>query len=67
MHIISMASPKEQVLEVINSLPEDTSYDEIIEKLYFTRKVRDGLAQLEQGHTVSHAEAKERLKKWLNP
>jgi len=38
-------SPKERALEVVNSLPEDASLEEAIERLCFIAKVQEGLEQ----------------------
>ena len=40
--------------------------DEIRYHLCVLEKVERGLADLEAGRTVSHAEARERLSRWLN-
>lgn len=39
--------------------------DEELEKLYFLYKIRRGIRQADAGQTVSHEEARKRLKKWL--
>lgn len=44
---------------------KSTDKGEELEKLYLLYKIRRGIQQAEAGQTVSHEEARERLKKWL--
>lgn len=55
------ANAKQQAIEMIETLPQDVSIEEVMEKLYFLTKVQRGLSQIEQGRVVSHEEAKRRL------
>ena len=60
-----MQSLKKKIINIINNLPEDVNYNDIFEAIYFQQKIDLGLQELEQGKGVSHEEAKERFKKWL--
>ena len=51
---------------VIRDLPEDASIEDAMEKLFFLYKVEKGIEQADTGLTVSHEEAKQRLRKWLD-
>lgn len=51
---------RERVLEVIKSLPAETSVEEAMERLYFLADIEAGLRQVEQGQVISHEEAKRR-------
>lgn len=42
-----MKTAKQSVIKVIENLPDDSSYDDIMEKLYFLQKVEAGLRDLE--------------------
>ena len=55
---------KQAAIAIIESLPDDTSLEDIMAELYFRRKVEEGLRQLDAGEGVDHAEAKRRLTKW---
>ena len=48
---------KEDVLRVVQALPDDTSLDDVIERLILLRKVNVGLSQEGQGVPQSEAEA----------
>ncbi|HEX4131289.1 MAG TPA: hypothetical protein VHZ24_14710 [Pirellulales bacterium] len=57
---------KEIVIEMIRRLPDDATVDDIMEELYFRRKVNEGMRQLDAGHGVDHDEAKRQLGQWLS-
>ena len=57
---------KEQMLKIIQDLPEDASIEEAIERLYLLEKIERGIAQADAGQTVPHDEALRRLSKWLS-
>ncbi|HEV8307992.1 MAG TPA: hypothetical protein VGW35_10020 [Methylomirabilota bacterium] len=54
-------SVKEKVLEVIKKLPADATLEDAIERLVLLAKTERGLAELDAGKGVDHAEAKRRL------
>ena len=47
---------KEEIVRVVQSLPEGASLDDVIERLILLRKVNLGLDQQGQGVPQSHAE-----------
>ena len=61
----SMESIKESVLELIKNLPEDVDFEDILYAIYVREKIEKGLAQADEGLTISHEEVKVRLEKWL--
>ena len=56
---------KEQILKIIQDLPEDASVADAIERLYLLEKIDRGIAQADVGQKVPHDEAVRRLSKWL--
>ena len=56
--------PKHRMIEIIQSQPDDSSYDEILRELAFARMIELGLADLEAGRTVSSEEVKRRIESW---
>ena len=48
---------KDDIVRIVQSLPDETSLDDVIERLILLRKVNLGLAQAGQGVTQSVAEA----------
>ena len=52
---------RDQVLEVIRTLPQETSVEEAMERLYFLANIEAGLRQVEEGEVLSHEDVKRRL------
>jgi hypothetical protein len=56
---------KETAKQVIDSLPNDATMDDIIHALYINVKFARGEKEIREGKGVPHEEAKKRLEKWL--
>ena len=56
---------KEIVLESIRELPDNSSIDEIAERIRFLAAVHKGLDQLDKGDGIAHDEVKRQLASWL--
>lgn len=56
---------KESVINLLDKLPDDTNYEDIIAEIYFKKQVEEGIAQLENGQTLSNEDVKKRMEKWL--
>jgi hypothetical protein len=61
-----MPTVKDQVIEMIRSLPEESSVDDIMAELYFRLKVDAGIKELDEGKGIPHEQVKERLSRWLS-
>jgi len=59
-----MIAPRINAKNIIDSLPEDSSYDEILKELAFDRMIERGLTDSKNGKTISNDEMKHRLKQW---
>ncbi|MGB6295978.1 MAG: hypothetical protein WBF90_07300 [Rivularia sp. (in: cyanobacteria)] len=55
---------KQKILKALEEMPQDVSFPEVMERLYFLYKVERGLQQVADGDIMSHTEAKARIKKW---
>ncbi len=60
-----MGPIKEQVLEMVKSLPEDVTLDDILAEIYFKAQVDVGLKELDEGKGIPHEEVEKRMSKWL--
>ncbi len=60
-----MRSIKEEVIEMIQALPDDCTLEQIQYQLYVRDQVNKGLADIEAGRVVPHEEAKRRVAEWL--
>ncbi len=49
---------KEKILKALEEMPQDVSFSEVMERLYFLQKVDQGIKQVADGDTISHADAK---------
>jgi len=52
---------RERILEALESLPPDATFDDAIERLVFLAKIEAGLAELDAGKGIPHDEAMRRL------
>lgn len=59
-----MQPAKQEALETIGKLPDDTDMDEIMYRLYVLDKIRNGQEAVEQGRTVSNKELKREIDTW---
>jgi hypothetical protein len=56
---------KEEVIKMIEGLPEDITISDIMAELYFRQNVDAGLKELDEEKGISNEEAKKRLTRWL--
>ena len=59
-----MTAPKQIVKKIVDSLPEDTSYDEILKELAFNKMIQKGLKDSKEGKVISNKEMKKRIQSW---
>jgi predicted transcriptional regulator len=52
------ATEKQKAIEALQSLPEDATIDDAIERLCFIAKIEEGLRQSDANQLVSHDEVK---------
>jgi hypothetical protein len=45
---------KEKVLSIIESLDENATLDDVIDRLYLVRKIELGIAQADAGDVIEH-------------
>jgi len=57
-----MQSVKEKILTLIKNLPNDASYDDIMEALCINHKINIGIEQLENGNSLTLSQLRERKK-----
>lgn len=56
-----MPVAKEEAIKLIEKLPDDSSWDDIMYEMYVKKKIGMGLKAAETGQTVSHEEVKKRF------
>ena len=57
-------SVKEQVLQAIHRLPEDSDYRDIAEEIAFLSAVREAEADIDEGRLITNDQMKARIAEW---
>lgn len=60
-----MGLVKEQVIELIKSLPDDSTLEDIHYHLYVREKVERGIQAIHEGRVVSQEDAEKKVQEWL--
>ena len=60
-----MESPKEEVRKLLDTLPEEVSFEDIHYHIYVQEAIRRGLEAAERGELVDQDEIERRMAKWL--
>ena len=56
---------KEKACKVISRMPDEATLEEIQYQLYVLQCIEQGEKDIEDGRTLTHVEAEQRLSKWL--
>jgi predicted transcriptional regulator len=59
-----MQAAKQEALDAIARLPDDTDMGEIMYRLYVLDKIRKGRETAAQGRTTSHEDLKREIETW---
>ncbi|MDP2983809.1 MAG: hypothetical protein Q8O92_10830 [Candidatus Latescibacter sp.] len=59
-----MKTPKEEIRNLLDTLPENASLEDIQYHIYVRQKVQKGLEAAERGKVFSREEAERRMAKW---
>lgn len=57
-------TPKQDALHAIERLPDDVPLDEIVYRLYVLSKIRQGIKDIDAGHTLSADELAREVEAW---
>ena len=60
-----MAGVKDDVIRLIQGLPDYATIDDVMAELYFKFQVDAGLKELNEGKGIPHEEVEKRMGKWL--
>lgn len=60
-----MQTAKQEVKELLDTLPEDTTFEDIQYHLYVRQKVQRGLQDIDEGRTHTQDEVEKRMEKWV--
>ena len=56
-----MQTAKQSARQLIEQMPDQASWDDIMYEFYVKQKIEKGLQAAKEGRTVSHEDAKKRL------
>jgi hypothetical protein len=61
-----MAINKEKVIEAIRQLPDESTYEDVLEIIYVQQKISNGLQQAYDGEGISHEEFQKHVEELRN-
>lgn len=59
-------SSKEVVQEILKRLPDEASLAEIAQEIEFVAGIREGIAELDQGQSLSAEQLRTQLRSWTS-
>jgi len=59
-----MSTAKDQIKQILDSQPEDSSYDDILRELAFKSMINKGLSDAKAGNVVSNEDMEKKIRKW---
>jgi predicted transcriptional regulator len=60
-----MGRPKEEVRRLLDTLPDEASFEDIQYHIYVQQAIRRGLESAERGELIDQEEVEKRMSKWL--
>jgi len=60
-----MATAKQEMLKVLDTLPEDTTLEDIQYHLYVLQRIERGRQDVEAGRLIPQDEVERRMARWL--
>jgi predicted transcriptional regulator len=55
---------KELLYKVVDELPDEPDWDEVIDRILYIQGIERGLEDVEAGRTISHEEMLKRIESW---
>ena len=62
---MSKATVKEEMKKILESLPEDCTWEDFQYHIYVREKIERGVAAVDAGDIISQEEAEKRVDQWL--
>ena len=60
-----MSTAKQEVLKMLDKIPDGASFEDIQYHIYVCQKIERGLKDIEDGRVLSQEEIEQRMSKWL--
>jgi len=61
-----MPTVREDVRQILDRLPDDTTYEDVQYHLFVRQRIQRGLEELNSGRTVTQQDVEQRMQKWLD-
>lgn len=58
---VIMTTAKDAAKEILETLPDDATWEDLMYELYVKKKIETGLNDVREGRTVSHEDVKKRF------
>ena len=55
---------KDKIKKILNTLPDDSTYDEILKELSFNRMIERGLEDSKNNKVISNEQMKQKIAQW---
>ena len=62
---MSKSSVKEQVIKLVESLPDDCTWEDVQYHIYVREKIERGLKDVREERVLTQEEVEQRMAKWL--
>jgi predicted transcriptional regulator len=59
-----MPTAKQEISQILDRQPDDSSYEELVRELAFSVMVRRGLKDSDEGRTISNEQMGHRIRAW---
>ncbi|WP_254507752.1 hypothetical protein [Anatilimnocola floriformis] len=56
---------KDALLDIAQKLPDDASFEGVMEELLLRKKVEDGRKDLKEGNTLTQEQVRQELQRWV--
>ncbi len=60
-----MTIPKQEILELVQELPDEVDVDEVIYRLYLRQKLEAAEGDIREGRLISHDEVARETAQWF--
>lgn len=64
MDTTALPTVKDRVARAVEALPDDVTFEDVIERVVFLRKIEQGLRESQAGDTVPQAEVEAEARAW---
>jgi hypothetical protein len=63
---LAMPTAKEEIKNLVDAMPDDLTWDEVVYRLYVRKRVQRGVASLDQGKGIPHEQVMREMRTRLN-